>query len=212
MLDRPWGVRLRKLGPICDGWPPQARQDTRCQARKYPPALYCWSPWTDQTLGCQAGARYIDTSMAARQGNCAPSFWLVFSGPRVIGQGSCAQSFTDVLPSMPCVPGSGSCAKFPHLASLTPVRSMVARPGKLQSSPLVSLYWPGLTLWCQAGKIYHHSQRWPSQDQPGLRVAGRGRYGFFFMAGPPGLAKTCVASLGKMCPLFNDFPSQGLAK
>lgn len=141
-----------------------------------------------------------------------PLFWLVFSGPRVIGQGSCAQSFTDVLPSMPCVPGSGSCANFPHLASLTPVRSMVARPGKLHSSPLAGLYWPGLTLGCQAGKIYHHSQRWPSQDRQGLRVAGRGRYGFSFMAGLPGLAKTCVASLGKMCPLFNDFPSQDLAK
>lgn len=153
--------------------------------------------------------------MAARQGNCAPSFVAGLLWDKGYRPGKLCPIFYRCPPrGLPCpgVPGSGSCANFPHLASLAPAGSMVARPGKLHSSPLAGLYRPGLTLGCQARKIYHHSQKWPSQDRPGLRVTGRGRYGSSSMAGPPGLAKPCVASLGKMCPLFNDFPSQGLAK
>lgn len=142
VLDRPWGARLRKLGPICHGWPPQVRQDTRCQARKYPPALYCWPPWTDQTQGCQAEQDPLTHLWLPDRGTVPPLLWLVFSGTRVIGQGSCAQSFTDVLPgachALVCqaveavqifhiwppsrqpghwLPGQGNCIPLPWLVS-----------------------------------------------------------------------------------------------
>lgn len=118
----------------------------------------------------------------------------------------------------------GTAPPFSCLASQVPARPICTSlgeaacpltwlPGRGISSPLPQLMLSGPDNWgARLGKLSPSSTMGLHSAYQALGCQIRNLCPLFYdcsppMAGPPGLAKPCVTSMGKMCPLFNDFPS-----